>query len=239
MSMRRFISKLRNRAVLCPVLVFVALCMPLSAMSHESEPKDTSVVVTSNVKPNRYDRRVHRYRQRWEGLIPTHLKMQYAGNMGFLSVGFGWDYGKRNQWETDLLLGYLPQYDSKRPKMTFTVKQNYIPWSRRIGKDYFDFEPLTCGLYLNTVPGDEFWTNEPDRYPKGYYGFSSRVRIHVFVGQRLTFNIPQAHRYFAKQLTLFYELGTADLYVISAFTNKYLRPRDYLSLSFGLKMQMF
>ena len=38
---------------------------------------------------------------------PTHVKMQYAGGMGVLSTGVGWDYGKRRQWETDVLLGYL------------------------------------------------------------------------------------------------------------------------------------
>ncbi len=216
-------------------VVYISVAMPVQA--HETAADSTSIKV-SEVKPNRYDRRMHRYRQRWEALIPTHLKLQYAGNMGFMSVGFGWDYGKRNQWETDLLFGYLPKYDSDRSKVTFTLKQNYIPWSTRLWKSDFDFEPLTCGLYLNTVFGDEFWTEEPDRYPKGYYGFSSRVRIHVFLGQRLTFNVPQRHRYFAKQITLFYELSTADLYIVSAFTNSYLRPRDYLSLSFGVKMQL-
>ena len=44
-------------------------------------------------------------------------------------------------------------------------------------------------MYLNTVFGDEFWVNEPERYPKGYYGFSSKVRIHVFLGQRITYDI--------------------------------------------------
>ena len=42
-------------------------------------------------------------------------------------------------------------------------------------------------MYLNTVFGDEFWVNEPERYPKGYYGFSSKVRIHVDVYKRQVF----------------------------------------------------
>ena len=28
-----------------------------------------------------YDRRVHRFRKNWERIIPTHSKIQYAGNM--------------------------------------------------------------------------------------------------------------------------------------------------------------
>ena len=192
----------------------------------------------SIVKPNKYDKRIHRYRGHWEKLIPTHTKVQFAGNMGLLSFGTGWDYGKKNQWETDVFLGFIPKYDSKRTKVTMTLKQNYMPWSLNLGRG-FSTEPLTCGIYFNTVFGNEFWVHEPDRYPKGYYGFSSKIRSHIFLGQRLTYVIDPQRRYTAKSITFFYELSTCDLYLISAATNSYLRPRDYLSLSFGLKLQLF
>lgn len=185
-----------------------------------------------------YDNRVHRIRKNWERIIPTHSKIQYAGNMGLISFGTGWDYGKRNQWETDLLLGLIPKYSSKKAKITMTIKQNYMPWSIDLNQR-LSIEPLACGLYLNTVFGDQFWVNEPERYPKGYYGFSSKVRIHVFLGQRLTYDIDPQRRFLAKSVTFFYELSTCDLYMISAVTNRYLKPRDYLSLSFGLKFQWF
>lgn len=137
----------------------------------------------SIVKPNKYDKRIHRYRGHWEKLIPTHTKVQFAGNMGLLSFGTGWDYGKKNQWETDVFLGFIPKYDSKRTKVTMTLKQNYMPWSLNLGRG-FSTEPLTCGIYFNTVFGNEFWVHEPDRYPKGYYGFSSKIRSHIFLGQQ-------------------------------------------------------
>ncbi len=185
-----------------------------------------------------HEQYVKRYRERWEAFIPSHLKVQYAGNMGLFSIGTGWDYGKQNRWETDVLFGYLPAHDSKRSKITFTLKQNYIPWNFPLGESDFSLEPLTCGLYMNTVFGDEFWTEEPDRYPKGYYGFSSRVRLHIFAGQRFSLHTNRRHHSIAKKVTLFYELSTCDLYIISAFNNSYLRPRDFISLSFGLKLQL-
>lgn len=187
--------------------------------------------------PTKYDKRVHRYRRHWEKLIPTHTKIQFAGNMGLLSFGTGWDYGKKNQWETDIFLGFIPKYQSKRTKITMTLKQNYMPWSLELGKG-FSTEPLSCGLYFNTVFGDQFWVHEPDRYPKGYYGFSSRIRSHIFLGQRLTYDIDPQRRYTAKSITVFYELSTCDFHLISAVTNRYLRPKDYLSLSFGIKLQL-
>ena len=74
-------------------------------------------------------------------------------------------------------------------------------------------------------------------FPKGYYGFSSKVRIHIYMGQRLTYDIDPQRRFLAKSVTFFYEISTCDLYLVSAVQNSYLRPRDYLSLSFGLKFQ--
>lgn len=75
--------------------------------------------------------------------------------------------------------------------MTMTLKQNYIPWSIWLGKD-FSLEPLTTGIYFNTVFSDDFWTSEPERYPRGYYGFSTRIRTHIFLGQRVRFDVPES-----------------------------------------------
>lgn len=186
---------------------------------------------------NRYKKRVEGYRNLWESLMPTYTKLQYAGGMGLMNVGFGWSYGKNHQWETDVFLGFIPRYSSDNAKMTFTLKQNYIPWKIELNET-FTFEPLECGLYFNTVFSDEFWTKEPDRYPKGYYNFSTRVRTHAFVGQRLRFNIPDKKRLFARSITAFYEISSCDLYIVSAFTN-HLNPNDYLRLSLGLKFDIF
>ena len=192
---------------------------------------------TSIDESNRYKKRVEGYRNMWESLMPTYTKIQYAGGMGLINAGFGWSYGKKDQWETDIFFGIIPKYSSDNAKITFTLKQNYIPWRKKLN-DSFTFEPLECGLYFNTVFSDEFWTKEPDRYPKGYYNISTRVRTHVFIGQRLRFNIPDKKRLFARSITAFYEISSCDFYIISAFTN-HLNPDDYLRLSFGLKFDIF
>ncbi len=38
-------------------------------------------VIPKAVKRTGYDNRVHRFRKNWERIIPTHAKIQYAGNM--------------------------------------------------------------------------------------------------------------------------------------------------------------
>lgn len=187
---------------------------------------------------NGYDRRVEKYQNQWMKLIPTHTKIQYAGGMGLVSIGAGWDYGTNNQWETDVILGFLPKYSTKDNKLVLTLKQNYIPWNIPLNKN-FSLEPLTTGLYVTTILNGDFWVSEPDKYPNSYYSFSTKLRFNIYLGQRIRFNIPQDKRFFAKSVTAFYEISTNDLYIGSAIPNSYLKPIDYLKLSFGLKFQLF
>ncbi|MFA6767183.1 MAG: hypothetical protein WCR86_02005 [Parabacteroides sp.] len=182
-----------------------------------------------------YDKHIQQYTSTWNSLIPRYAKIQYAGSMGMFSVGPGWNYG-HNHWETDLLFGFVPRYSDQHAMATFTLKQNYLPWSISINK-HFSFDPLATGLYLNTLLDKDFWVKQPERYPKNYYTFSTRIRAHIFIGQRFTFLLPK-EKSWHKSLSIFYELSTCDMYLISALGNRYLKPKDYLSLSFGLKMQI-
>ena len=51
-------------------------------------------ITPKQVKHSRYDNRIHRFRSHWERIIPTHSKIQYAGNMGLLSFGTGCPFGR-------------------------------------------------------------------------------------------------------------------------------------------------
>ena len=184
---------------------------------------------------DKYEKRVERYTSTWQRVIPRYTKIQFAGSMGMLSLGTGWNY-YRNHWETDLLLGLVPRNADRHAMVTFTLKQNYYPWNLQLRKN-LSFEPLSCGVYINTLLDKDFWGKQPDKYPQGYYWFSTRVRFHAFVGERFTLQL-NPDKSWHKSISFFYELSTCDLYLINAIGNHYLKPKDYLSLSFGLKMQI-
>lgn len=168
-------------------------------------------------------------------LTPEHSKVQYAGSIGIFSASAGWMYGK-DRWETDIIVGFLPKTSDNDQVPTFTLKQTYIPWNYRIKNSPFEISPLTCGIFFSTIFGDDFWVKEPDRYGGRYYGFSTQIRMHLYVGQSITYRINNNKQIF-KSVSLYYELSTCDMYLISAINNKYLKPRDYLSLGLGLKFQ--
>lgn len=196
-----------------------------------------SCEVRADERPPR-DRRVDHSREGWARIIPTHVKLQYAGSMGLLSGGFGWDYGRKRRWESDILVGYLPKYNSERGHITFTFKQNYIPWRAQCG-DHFSVEPLYGGLYLSTIFGEEFWSRQPERYPSGYYWFSTRMRIHLFAGCRATWH-PRPHQESSiREVTLFFEVNTSDLYIVRKVGNSYLDLDDIIGFSLGIKLQLF
>ena len=200
----------------------------------QTEPTD---VTSPEDSLTRYDRRIIRYRKHWDVLMPTQSVIQTCGNMGIISVGIGWDYGKRRQWETHLLFGIIPKYDSDAVKCTITLKENFIPWHRNLGKGW-QFEPLECTLYLNTVLGHDFWTKQPTKYESGYYPFSTRVRPNLGFGERFTYKIPNNRRKRVKSITMFYELSTNDIYFMRFYRNGNANFWDVFGLSFGAKLQI-
>ncbi|MDR0347953.1 MAG: hypothetical protein LBH90_00485 [Tannerella sp.] len=175
----------------------------------------------------------------WKNLIPSHVKMQYAGGIGFISAGLGWDYGKSNRWETDVMLGFVPSYSTQRAKATFTLKQHFFAWNNRRISSRITIDPFAAGLAANMIMDGAFWVNEPDRYPDGYYSFSTKLRFWIHAGQRITLHLPGEKKEAARSITAFYEISSCDLYLFRAFANRSLQPGDYLRLAFGLKFHLF
>ena len=219
---------------------FVISIMMLTCSVHVMADDSINVAQEGNSK---FEQRLRRKQQFWASLIPTHFVVQNAGNMGVLSAGIGWSYGKRRQWETDLLFGYIPKHDASRGKLTTTLKGNFIPWdidlthiSHKIPEGRWIFKPLTASVYLNTVYGHEFWKSQPGRYPDKYYQFmSTKFRLNVAFGQRITFVIPESKRRRNSRMSLFYEVGTCDLYLRSLIQGSDVKLKDILGLSIGVK----
>ena len=206
-------------------------------VKREAEHQDSEV----------YRHRVERLQNRWASLIPNQFVIQNAGNMGVLSVGTGWGYG-HGHWETHLFFGYIPKRQSTRGKLTMTLKENYIPWNLLLSapqnesddflKRGWTLNPLTASIYVNTVYGHEFWKSQPGRYPDKYYEFmSTKFRLNVAFGQRITWEIPRNRRKYAKSISLFYEVSSCDLYIRAKFQDSSIPLKDIIGLSLGVKLQ--
>lgn len=221
-------------------VVFSLLWGAAGLVSAQTSP-DSSVLSRldeTEFDPSVYERRKVKRIHRWERLIPSHYKVQFAGSIGMFSIGPGWTYGRSNQWETDLMFGFLPKFESDEMKLVFTIRESYVPWNLQIGHSDYAFKPLTCGLFLSSVLNHDFWVSEPGRYPGGYYGFSTRIRSNLFLGQRITYYRPEAKRTFAQGLSLYYELSVCDTDLLTFFGDKCIKFKEILSLALGLKLHL-
>jgi hypothetical protein len=188
-------------------------------------------------RETRKEKKEERIRNKWARLIPKQNKLQFAGSMGMFSGSVGWYYGKKNQWETDLFLGFIPKMNRQNGHMTITLKETYTPWHLQLNDD-FSYEPLTTGIYVNKIFGEYFWSKLPERYPDGYYFWAINTRFNVFVGQAITVKLNKSPL-FGKELSFYYEFSTNDLYILSAIGNKTIHAWDIIGLSLGIRYRAF
>lgn len=184
-------------------------------------------------EPTNYERRIERRQQVWQKLLPDIFILQYAGGGSTVSAGVGWDYGSSNQWETHMMFGFIPSRYNHTHYWTFNLREVYSPWRIHVARPVF-FKPLTVSLGINSILHGDFWMSEPDRYPHGYYGFSSRMRFRLGFGQRWTVNIPREKRLISSELSVYYEISTCDLYVRQKICSSSIPFKDILSLGFGV-----
>ena len=165
--------------------------------------------------------------------IPDHLKLHFAGNIGFLSGGPG--YVSRNKTlETDLLFGFLPKKFGGDALITISAKTTYSPWKIPLRNTYY-IRPFSIGAYLSYTFGPQFDTKWPSYYPAGYYWWATSFRPGAYLGGKIGRNIKSRKK--VKSLELYYELGTYDLLLISYAQNReYLKPADIVNLAFGIKL---
>lgn len=137
---------------------------------------------------------------------PSHAKLQFAGNIGLLSLGGGWSWFERSL-DLDLLFGWVPPLDGGEAIFTSTLKVTVWPLELDLGKRW-QLRPISAGGVISYTFGDEYFVFQPDRYPDGYYYFSTAVRFGGFVGgsvgRRLTGPVP-------KEIDLYWEVGFTDL----------------------------
>lgn len=164
-----------------------------------------------------------------------HLKLQYAGAIGFISPGVGIAYAK-DKMETDLYFGYVPKSVGGDHLFMLTLKNTYSPFTIKPRNRDLVIHPFSIGGFFNYSFGSEFSTSWPDHYPKGYYWWDSAIRLGFFLGGKVTkpvLGLP------FRSLSAYYELGSNDLYFISYVQNfRYFKPYEILNLAIGIKVAL-
>lgn len=167
-------------------------------------------------------------------LRPDHISCQTGGGMGAATIGTGWSYGNHHRWETELFVGFVPKYDSGSAKVCCALKENFVPWHIKLN-DHFTLKPLTTSIYFTTLMNRQVWTRLPERYSSGYYFLPTKIRTNIALGQRIRWTIPKKTS-IIDSVSAYYEIGTCDIYVLSAVGNSSFKLHELLQLCLGLRI---
>lgn len=169
----------------------------------------------------------------WKSLIPDQAGLQYAGSIGFISAGAGYDL-LNEKAALNFNVGYIPE--SLGGELTIiSVKFQYKPFNIPIG-DKIIVQPFNPVFFPSYTLGQNFdFKFEKPKYQEGYYFWSSALRLHLGASTEVKIlNKPDAK---IKALSLYAEANTNDLYLLSWFQNRTYTPfYRMFKMGYGVKM---
>ena len=167
--------------------------------------------------------------QKSHAIIPDHIKLQYAGTIGFLSLGGGYELGKKDKLELDLYFGYVPKSVGGVDIEIITTKLTWKPLSRQYANNT-SVDWLTTGALLSYTMGRNYHLFSRASYSFAYYGYPTAGALAIFAGGAVSKN----------RLGLYYEISINDRELFSFVPNAKSIPfTDILNLGFGAKYTLF
>ncbi|RYY60248.1 MAG: hypothetical protein EOO05_10555 [Chitinophagaceae bacterium] len=165
--------------------------------------------------------------QKISRLLPDHVNLQFAGAIGFVSAGVGYET-KNHRLQGDFFYGYVPESVGGVEIHSVTAKMTWAAITRQVRPD-LRVDWLTTGVFLNYVFGKQYFLFDPEEYPFSYYGFPTAANVGISLGGQA----------FYHKLGVYYELGTTDRYVMSFIQNSgSLSFADLFNLGLGVKYSL-
>lgn len=166
--------------------------------------------------------------RRW--YVPHYIPVQFAGNIGFLSVGAGYSTNHHN-YHLSVLYGHVPSSLAQSDIHTLTVK-NSFPIARYFVRGNRSLIPY-AGLGVSVEVGGNAFFSLPAHFPEGYYDFPKNLHIIAYGGAALQ------HRFhdnfaFLRGVEFFVEGGTIDAYLWYKTISSTIRFHQIFSLALGV-----
>ena len=192
------------------IVLVLALTLSINSFGQKKEQNDTS---------------------KYKIFLPKYIKLQYAGGIGFMSVGVGYTFIK-NRLDVTMFYGYVPKVFSITDLHSISLQLTGKLLKFDINEN-IQILPLNFGWYAHHTFGSEFWITLPDKYSKGYYWWSPGRNAGIFIGGEIKTKL------FASKMpasgTAFYaRIGSRGLYLASKFGNSSIPLKDILELGFGI-----
>jgi hypothetical protein len=165
--------------------------------------------------------------------IPDFGVVQYAGSIGYVSIGAGYDIFE-NKGRVSLHYGHTPS-GKGGPLNIVAAKFFYEPLTVNLS-NRLSFQPADIGIMISYHTGRNFSTRWPShRYPEGYYWWKTSLRFHLALES--SFTILFDDQSFFKKITGYAEFNTNELYIVSYVTNPHaLSLSDIVKIGIGTRL---
>ena len=164
---------------------------------------------------------------------PDYVKMQFAGNIGFLSVGAGYQLFNDVLY-TELLYGFVPKSISRSENIHLITLKNTFPlYRKKIGKD-LTLIPI-AGIAVTYDVGSTTFTTLPDKFPEGYY-FPTAFHATLYAGAMVHQDFKNKSIF--KGADFYLEVGTIESYLWYAVVNESVTFKNVFSTSVGVNFYL-
>jgi hypothetical protein len=161
-------------------------------------------------------------------MVPDYIRTQYAGNIGLISVGVGFNVFDDNL-QVDLLYGYVPTSVANLDVHNITVKTNTVLYNARISSDC-TISPLLIGFSLSLALGDSYFVSVPGRYPANYY-WPTALRLGLYIGSKIHRTLDNT--FGLSGIDFYFEAGTVDIYLRNYLQSDHIDLWDIVSFGAG------
>lgn len=181
---------------------------------------------------------LHVNAQRFKFLIPDQAIVQYAGSIGYVSGGVGYEIFGNKRGNIDLLYGFVP--GSKGGVLHIaTAKFAYKPWAIAL-KEWGKIYPFNPGAFVTyTFHKDLSFKFPSGQYAHDYYYWSEALRPHLSFNTEIALNAAKLMPNTGiKALGLYIEANTNDYYLINYLQNtSTLTVDDIFQLGIGMRVK--
>lgn len=171
-------------------------------------------------------------------LIPQEAIIQYAGSIGYLSAGAGYEIFGNRRGNLSFHYGYVPKDKGGELHIT-TLKIAYKPWQVSL-KKWGTFYPFNPGFFISYTFHRDLSVSFPSgQYPGDYYYWSEAIRPHLSFNSEVVLKTPSALKSTGiRGLGLYLEANTNDYYLVNFVQNtSELKIDDIFQLGIGLRVK--
>lgn len=163
--------------------------------------------------------------------VPAFVPVQFAGNIGMLSGGVGYNLFNR-KWQVSLVYGYVPSSIANKEIHLVTVKNRFPFYRLTLIHQNKRITPYT-GITTTLETGGLSYITFPSHFPHSYYDRPDAIHFTLFVG--LNTEIPFENRILAFHgLDFFIEAGIPDIFIWYKISERDIRFNQVFSLALGV-----